>query len=111
MAARKEQEVLTAAGREVPISNPRKVLFPEAGYTKLDVARYYLAVAEGALRAAGNRPNVLVRYPNGIDGEFFYQKRAPDSRPEWIETVELRYPSGRSAHEIVLRDAAQLAWV
>ena len=70
MATSTEHEVLEIAGREVPISNPRKVLFPQAGYTKLDLARYYLAVADGALRAAGGRPNVLVRYPNGIDGEF-----------------------------------------
>src|SRR5687767_10686552 len=66
-----EREVLAVAGREVTISNPRKVLFPQPGYTKLDVARYYIAVAEGALRGAGGRPNVLVRYPNGIGGEFF----------------------------------------
>ena len=64
---------MTAAGREVPVSNPRKVLFPEAGITKLDLVRYYLAVADGALRAAGGRPNMLVRYPNGIGGEYFYQ--------------------------------------
>src|SRR5690606_3651366 len=73
-------ETLVAEGREVRVSNPDKVLFPEAGHTKLDLVRYYLAVAEGALRAAGGRPNVLVRYPNGIDGEHFYQKRAPASR-------------------------------
>ena len=77
MSSDTEREILTVAGREVAISNPRKVLFPQAGYTKLDLARYYLAVADGALRGAGGRPNVLVRYPNGIDGEFFYQKRAP----------------------------------
>src|SRR5688572_24647537 len=109
--SRVEHELLTVAGREVPISNPRKVLFPQAGYTKLDVARYYVAVAEGALRAAGDRPNVLVRYPNGIDGEFFYQKRAPASRPPWIEVVALRFPSGREAEEVVPRDAAALAWM
>ncbi len=73
--------------------------------------RYYLAVAEGALRAAGGRPNMLVRYPNGIDGEFFYQKRAPTARPEWIEVVELRFPSGRAADEVVPRDASALAWM
>ena len=89
----------------------RKVLFPQAGYTKLDLARYYLAVADGALRAAGGRPNVLVRYPNGVGGEFFYQKRAPRSRPDWIEVVALRFPSGRIAEEIVPRDAAALAWM
>src|SRR5262249_36408894 len=111
MPSKSEQEILVVDGREVPISNPRKVLFPEAGYTKLDLARYYLAVADGALRAAGGRPNVLVRYPNGIKGEFFYQKRAPDSRPEWVEVVALRFPSGRSAEEVVPRDAATLLWM
>jgi len=106
-----ERELLIVDGREVPISNPRKVLFPNAGFTKLDVARYYLAVADGALRGAGNRPNVLVRYPNGIDGEFFYQKRAPSSRPAWIDVVSLKFPSGRSAEEVVPRDAAALVWM
>jgi len=86
-----------------------QVLFPQAGYTKRDVLTYYLVVADGALRAAGGRPNVLVRYPNGIDRPFFYQKRAPASRPDWIDTVELAFPSGRTAEEIVPRDAAALA--
>ena len=106
-----DHEIITADGREIAISHPRKVLFPRAGYTKLDLARYYLTVADGALRAAGERPNVLVRYPNGIDGEFFYQKRAPASRPDWIEVVALRFPSGRSAEEVVPRNAAALAWM
>lgn len=108
---RGERELLSIGGREVPISNPGKVLFPAAGHTKLDLVRYYLAVAEGALRGAGGRPNVLVRYPNGIDGEFFYQKRAPQSRPAWIEVVSISFPSGRTAEEIVPRDAAALAWM
>jgi DNA ligase D-like protein (predicted polymerase) len=111
MAARKEQEILTAAGREVVISNPRKVLFPETGYTKLDLANYFLAVADGALRGAGGRPNVLVRYPDGIAGEFFYQKRAPSARPAWIDVVTLRFPSGRTAEEVVPQDAAALLWM
>ena len=111
MAKKSGPEVLTVAGREVAISNPGKVLFPKPKHTKLDLARYYLAVAEGALRGAGGRPNMLVRYPDGIEGEFFYQKRAPKSRPEWIEVVELRFPSGRSAEEVVPRDAAALAWL
>jgi DNA ligase D-like protein (predicted polymerase) len=111
MPSRAESEVVVAGGRDVAISNPTKVLFPAAGYTKLDLVRYYLAVADGALRGSGGRPNVLVRYPNGIDGEFFYQKRAPPSRPAWIEAVTLRFPSGRSAEEIVPRDAAALAWM
>jgi DNA ligase D-like protein (predicted polymerase) len=111
VASRVEHEVLTVAGREILVSNPQKVLFPQAGYTKLDLVRYYLAVADGALHAAGNRPNVLVRYPNGIGGEFFYQKRAPESRPPWIEVVTLKFPSGRTAEEVVPRDAAALAWM
>jgi len=106
-----EHELVVVDGREIPISNPSKVLFPEPGYTKLDLVRYYLAVADGALRGAGGRPNMLVRYPNGIVGEFFYQKRAPASRPPWIEVVSLRFPSGRSADEVVPRDAAALAWL
>ena len=93
------------------ITNPQKVLFPRAGHTKLDLVRYYIAVAEGALRGAGGRPNVLVRYPNGIGEEFFFQKRAPTSRPDWIEVVTLSFPSGRTAEEIVPRDAAALAWM
>jgi DNA primase len=104
-------EVVLVEGREISISNPAKVLFPAPGYTKLDLVRYYLAVADGALGGAGGRPTVLVRYPNGIAGEFFYQKRAPASRPQWIEVVSLRFPSGRSAEEVVPRDAAALAWL
>ena len=103
--------MLEVADREVTISNPRKVYFPEAGVTKLEVVQYYLAVAEGALRGAGGRPNVLVRYADGIHGEFFYQKRAPASRPDWIEVTPLRFPSGRTAEEVVPRDAAALAWM
>src|SRR2546427_2111298 len=106
-----ESEPIVVAGREIVVSNPTKVLFPKPGYTKLDLVRYYLAVAEGALRGAGGRPNVLVRYPNGIGAEFFYQKRAPASRPSWMEVVSLKFPSGRSADEVVPRDAAALAWM
>ena len=105
------KQVLELAGREVPVSNPDKVFFPRTGHTKIDLVRYYLAVADGALRGVGGRPMALKRYVNGAEGEFFFQKRAPTSRPEWIETVELRFPSGRAAHEVVVRDEAQLAWV
>ena len=111
MASKSERVVLDVTGREVAISNPHKVYFPEARITKLEVVRYYLAVAEGALRGAGGRPNVLVRYADGIHGDFFYQKRAPASRPTWIEVVALRFPSGRAAEEVVPRDAAALAWM
>ena len=105
------KELLQIEGREVPISNPEKVFFPQRGYTKLDLVRYYLAVAEGALRGAGGRPMALKRYVHGAEGEFFFQKRAPESRPLWIEVVELKFPSGRTAREVVLRDAAQLVWI
>ena len=98
-------------GREVSISNPDKVYFPRAGHTKLDVVRYYQAVADGALRGAGGRPNVLKRYVDGVEAEPFYQKRAPASRPPWIESVVLRFPSGREAEEVVPRDAAALLWM
>lgn len=102
---------MEVAGHEVAITNPGKVFFPKAGYTKLDLAKYYLAVAEGAVRGIDNRPFVLKRYVNGADAEPFFQKRAPDNHPDWIETVELRFPSGRTANEIVIRNAAQLLWV
>jgi DNA ligase D-like protein (predicted polymerase) len=105
------QTVLEAAGREVVITNPDKVFFPQAGHTKLDLAKYYAAVAEGALRGIAARPIVLKRYVNGADREPFFQKRAPEQHPDWIETVELSFPSGRTAREIVVRNAAQLLWI
>src|SRR3989441_6332529 len=109
--AKVQQVVLEAAGREVVITSPDKVFFPQAGHTKLDLAKYYLVVAEGALRGIVGRPIVLKRYVNGADNEPFFQKRAPEHHPQWIETVELRFPSGRTAQEIVVRDAAQLLWI
>src|SRR6202165_3930255 len=110
MSAPKE-EILEVARREVPLSDPDKIFFPRTGHTKLDLVRYYMAVADGALRGVGGRPMALKRFVNGAEGESFFQKRAPTSRPEWIETVELSFPSGRTAEEIVVRDAAQLAWI
>jgi bifunctional non-homologous end joining protein LigD len=106
-----EREVLELAGREVPITNPGKIFFPELGLTKLDLVRYYLSVTEGALRGVHGRPMALKRFVDGAAGQAFFQKRAPKSRPDWIETVELRFPSGRTAEEVVVSDAAQLAWV
>jgi DNA ligase D-like protein (predicted polymerase) len=103
--------VLEAAGRQVAITNPDKVFFPQAGLSKLDLAKYYAAVADGALRGIAGRPIVLKRYVDGAAGEPFFQKRAPERRPPWIETVELSFPSGRRAREIVVRDAAQLLWI
>jgi bifunctional non-homologous end joining protein LigD len=104
-------EVLEVAGREVTVTNPGKVFFPRTGRTKLDIVRYYLAVADGALRGVSGRPMVLKRFVNGAEGEVFFQKRAPASRPAWTETAELSFPSGRTAEEMVVRDPAQLAWV
>ncbi len=111
MARDTGSETIAVAGRVVTVTNPAKVLFPEAGFTKLDLARYYLSVAPGALQGSGDRPNVLVRHPNGVGGEFFFQKRAPESRPPWIEVVSLKFPSGRTAEEVVPRDAAALVWM
>jgi len=105
------QVVLEVAGREVAITNPDKVFFPRAGHTKLDLARYYVAVAAGALRGIAGRPIVLKRYVDGAEGPPFFQKRAPTQHPDWIETVELSFPSGRTAREVVVRDAAQLLWI
>ena len=111
MASRGESVTRSIGGIEVTISNPQKVLFPKPKYTKLDLVDYYLAVADGALRGAGGRPNMLVRFPNGVGAESFYQKRAPESRPPWIEVVTLRFPSGRTADEVVPRTPASLAWL
>jgi len=105
------KEILEVAGRTVPVTNPDKVYFPQTGHTKLDVVRYYLTVAEGALRGVSGRPMVLKRFVNGAAKPPFFQKRAPSARPDWIETIELSFPSGRTAEEVVVRDAAQLAWV
>ena len=105
------KEILEVEGGTVAVSNPDKVFFPRTGHTKLDLVRYYLSVADGALRGVAGRPMILKRFVHGADGEAFFQKRAPDRRPDWIETVELSFPSGRTAEEVVVRNAAQLTWV
>src|SRR5712691_7287441 len=105
------EEILRIGDRDVTITNPDKVFFPEAGHTKLDLVRYYLAAAEGALAGVRDRPMAMKRFVDGATGAFFFQKRAPESRPPWIDTVELSFPSGRTASEVVVRDAAALAWV
>lgn len=111
MAKDKPGLVLEIGGRQVTVTSPDRVLVPEAKVTKLDLVNYYLAVAEGALRGAGGRPCVLVRYPQGIHEEFFFQKRAPANRPDWLEAAEIRFPSGRTACEVVPRHASDLAWM
>ncbi|HSF13996.1 MAG TPA: non-homologous end-joining DNA ligase [Vicinamibacteria bacterium] len=111
MAKKDAAEHLTISGRDVKVSNPEKIYFPEAGITKLDLVRYYLEVGEGALRGIFDRPIVLKRYVHGIEGDFFFQKRAPLKKPEWVKTVRLSFPSGRTADEIVVTELAQLAWI
>ena len=110
-AAKDDATTLDIDGREVRVSHPGKLVFPGPGLTKLDLVTYYLAVADGALRGAIDRPMVLKRFVKGIDREAFFQKRAPESRPSWIETTTLHYASGTSAEEVVVTDAAALAWV
>src|SRR5438552_3498873 len=100
-----DHEVLQVDGREIKISNPGKVFFPTLGATKLDLALYYQAVAEGALAGARNRPTTLYRWPNGVTGEGFFQKRVPPG-PDWLKTAVVRFPSGRFAEMLVLADAA-----
>ena len=109
--ARARSHPLELAGRTVEITSPDKIYFPAAGLTKLDVALYYVAVGPAALRGIAGRPIVLKRYVDGADQPAFYQKRAPDKRPDWIETVTLAFPSGRTAEEVVVRDLAQLLWI
>jgi DNA ligase D-like protein (predicted polymerase) len=109
MASRKE--ILEVGGREVTVSNPDKVYFPRAGYTKLDLVQYFLAVADGALVGVRGRPMALKRFVDGAEAEPFFQKRAPDNKPDWIRTATLTFPSGRTADEIVVDEAAGLAWV
>jgi bifunctional non-homologous end joining protein LigD len=112
VAAKDAAEVLTIDGREVRVSNPEKLYFSRGvRLTKLELVRYYLSVASGALNGVRNRPLVLKRFVNGAHEDAFYQKRAPDQRPEWVRTVVLSFPSGRTAEEVVVDDTATLAWV
>src|SRR5688572_17950817 len=112
MAKPDDAEILTLHGREVRITHPSKPYFTrETKLSKLDVVQYYLAVADGAINGIRDRPIVLKRFVNGAEGEAFYQKRAPENRPEWLRTVVLSFPSGRTAEEVVVDDAAGLAWV
>jgi bifunctional non-homologous end joining protein LigD len=108
--AKREYTTVEAAGIEVQVSSPSKVYFPDAGITKLDLIEYYLAVADGTIRGLYDRPTVLKRWKDGIAGDFFFQKRVPDKRPEWLQTATVTFPSGRSATELVPNDAAHLVW-
>jgi bifunctional non-homologous end joining protein LigD len=112
MAKQESAEVLSIDGREVRISNPEKPYFSrDVTLSKLDIVQYYLSVASGAVAGIRDRPSMLKRFVNGAEREPFYQKRAPESRPDWLRTVTLSFPSGRTAEEVVVDDAAGLAWI
>ena len=112
MAKEEEGEVLAIEGREVRITHPSKPYFSrEVKLSKLDLVRYYLSIAPGALAGICDRPIVLKRFVDGAEGQPFYQKRAPERRPPWLRTVSLSFPSGRTAEEVVVDDAAGLAWI
>jgi len=112
MGKKDSAEVLSIEGRDVRISNPDKLYFSRAvKLTKLEIVRYYLSVAAGAVAGIRDRPGMLKRFVDGAEREPFYQKRAPENRPEWLRTVTLSFPSGRTAEEVVVDDAAGLAWI
>jgi DNA ligase D-like protein (predicted polymerase) len=108
--AKENATTIEAAGREIRLSNPDKVFFPGPGHTKRDLARYYVEVAEAATLQLRERPGTLKRFVDGIEGEFFFQKRVPKGAPKWLETATVTFPSGRSARELVANDAAHLVW-
>jgi DNA ligase D len=104
------EHALEVAGREVPVTSPDKVFFAERGETKLDLVRYYLAVAEPLMRTAGGRPTLMQRFPHGAGGSSFFQKRVPDSAPEWLETTIVTTPNGTTSRALVLADMAHVVW-
>jgi DNA ligase D len=105
-----EEQVLDVAGREITLTSPDKVFFSERGETKLDLVRYYLAVAEPLMRAAGGRPTLMQRFPHGAEGPSFFQKRVPKNAPEWLETTIVSTPNGTTSRALVLADVAHVVW-
>jgi DNA ligase D len=105
-----EVVLVEASGREVPITNPGKVFFPERGETKLDLVHYYQAVEDPLLRAMGDRPVLLQRFPHGVGGPSFFQKRVPDSHPEWLQTTTVSTPNGTTSRALVAADLAHVLW-
>jgi DNA ligase D len=105
-----EAVIVEAAGREVTISNPDKVFFPQRGETKADLVRYYQAVAEPLLRTMGGRPTMMQRFPDGASGKSFFQKRVPKGAPEWLETTEVSTPNGTTSNALVVADLAHVLW-
>jgi bifunctional non-homologous end joining protein LigD len=111
MAAKKSDAALIdVAGREVRVSNPGKPFFPERGLTKLDLVNYYVECSDAVVRGLRDRPTVMKRWVDGVDGKPFFQKRVPDGAPEWLQTATVTFPSGRHARELVPNDAAHLVW-
>ncbi len=108
--AKGKQITMEVAGREVRLSNPGKIFFPRPGFTKLDLAEYYIAVEDAAVNQLRERPGTMKRFVDGVNGEFFFQKRVPKGAPEWLETATFSFPSGRTATELVVNDAAHLVW-
>jgi DNA ligase D len=109
--AKKDNAVeIDVAGRQVRVSNPGKVFFPQPGLTKIDLVNYYVECGEAVVRHLRERPTTLKRWVDGVGGEFFFQKRVPDTAPEWLQTATVHFPSGRSARELVVNDAAHLVW-
>ena len=109
-AAKGEHTIVETCGQEVRVSNPSKVFFPERGITKLDLVNYYLECEQAVVLHLRDRPTVMKRWVNGVEGEPFFQKRVPDSAPEWLQTTTVTFPSGRHARELVPNDAAHLVW-
>jgi DNA ligase D-like protein (predicted polymerase) len=105
-----EEHVVEVAGRSVPVTSPEKVFFSERGATKLDLVRYYLAVGEPLMRAVGGRPTLMQRFPSGAEGSSFFQKRVPDSAPDWLETTIVSTPNGTTSRALVLADLAHVVW-
>ncbi|HSK17060.1 MAG TPA: non-homologous end-joining DNA ligase [Gaiellaceae bacterium] len=105
-----DEQVLEIAGREIAVTSPDKIFFPERGETKLDLVRYYLAVAEPFLRASGGRPTLMQRFPNGAEGKSFFQKRVPKTAPDWLRTTVVTTPNGTTSDALVLHDMAHVAW-
>jgi bifunctional non-homologous end joining protein LigD len=110
MAAKSEPAIVEVSGQEVRVSNPGKVYFPVPGFTKMDLVNYYLECEEAVVRHLRERPTVMKRWVDGVEGKPFFQKRVPDSAPEWLETATVTFPSGRHARELVPNDAAHLVW-
>jgi len=110
MARSQQAEVVEAAGREVRVTSPHKVFFPKLGATKLDLVRYYLAIEEPIMRAMGDRPTLMQRFPHGAGGQSFFQKRVPDNAPDWLETTIVSTVNGTTSRALVAADVAHLIW-